>query len=64
MVSKKELFEKLLELVGKTVEVGINSSGKKIIGKITNAMFDSFIVESANDKHIVSFNDLAFVNEL
>ena len=63
-MNAQETFEKFLKLVGKEVEVGQSSTGKKLIGKITNAMFDSFILEDSKDKHIIRFNDLIFVNEL
>ena len=59
-----EIFQKLLSLVGKEVEVTLASQGKIIKGTVTNAMFDSFIVEGAQGKQIVSFSDLQSLQQV
>jgi len=57
----QNVFRHVLSLVGHKVSIGKHSDGKSISGVIRNAMFDSLILESANGKHIIRFEDLAFV---
>ena len=53
-----EIFQTLLSLVGKEVEVTLASQGHIIKGTLTNASFDSFIVEGVQGKQIISFSDM------
>ena len=59
--SGQTLFKKTLSLVGHTVEAGTIGSTKPLHGKITNAMFDSFILEEGGRKHIIRFEDILFL---
>ncbi len=63
MPSTQEIFEELLGMQGKEVEVGIQSLGKTLKGKIVNTMFDSFILESAGKNNIIRFDDISYLEK-
>jgi len=62
MLDAQSLFEHLLSLVGRQIELGSAKLPKPIKGVISNVMFDSFIFESSGEKKIVRFEDLVFLN--
>ena len=61
----------LLKLVGKSVVVGLHEgvpaaravNSSSIKGKVANAMFDSFLVETSSGNHVIRFEDVAFIDE-
>ncbi len=61
---EKRIFNDLLSLVGKTVEVGVASSRARLRGEVRNAMFDSFILETETGKQIIRFEDILFLDEM
>ena len=54
-------FQELLKLVGKEVEIGLNSGGKVLSGIVRNTMFDSFLLESKGQTNIVRFQDVGYL---
>lgn len=64
MPSQQQMFEQILALQGKRVEVALESRPEKLEGVITNTMFDSFLLESKGKPHVIAFNDLLYLDEL
>ena len=60
--SDNQLFYQILSLVGTEVDVGLISTAGKLRGRIINAMFDSFLVDSNGKIQVVSFKDLLYLN--
>ena len=63
-VHGKEVFEKMLKLVGKDVEVAASGKDGILKGTVTNAMFDSFILDEKGQNNIISYADIVFINEI
>lgn len=57
-IDAQRFYEDILQLQNREVEVLLRG-GTRLSGKITNTMFDSFIVEAAGKKSIVRFQDVA-----
>ena len=64
MMGTQQIFEQLVELVGRKVEVGVKSTGKVLTGKVAYTSFDSFLLELNGNRTIVRFCDLLFLNPL
>ena len=64
MSSVNEIFRSLISLVGKEVEVGLRSTGEKLTGTVSYAMFDSFLLRVGNNKRVISFGDILFLDPL
>ncbi len=63
MPSEQQLFKQLVSLMGKQIDVGIRSSGKKLQGTVVNAMFDSFLIEANGKNNVIAYNDLSYLQE-
>lgn len=59
----QEMFRNVLGLVGREVEVGVASSGERLSGRVANAMFDSFLLDTAGKMRVVRFDDILFLDE-
>ncbi len=57
-VNLTALFREMLSLVGHEVEVSSSKSTKPFRGTVTNAMFDSLLVENNQGKHVIRFSDI------
>lgn len=55
------LFERFLGLVGTNVEIALSNTAKPVRGRITNAMFDSVLVESGGKKFVIRFVDILYL---
>ena len=62
--SEQELFEGYLKLVGKSVAVGLRSTGEQLRGRISNTMFDSFLLQLSNTSRVIGFRDVLYVEPL
>ncbi|MFN8389066.1 MAG: hypothetical protein U0136_02105 [Bdellovibrionota bacterium] len=63
MIGAQALFRRALSLVGKTVEVGTRRDAKTSQGTIGNAMFDSFILQTAAGPRVILYADVVFLTE-
>lgn len=64
MTKEQTIFRRALTLVGKTVELGINSSGEHLVAEVQNAMFDSMLVGVKSKSRVIAFSDIAYLQEL
>lgn len=64
MTKEQTIFRHALTLVGKTVELGINSSGEHLVAEVQNAMFDSMLIDLKGKGRVVAYDDIAYLQEL
>ncbi len=56
------MFRDLISLVGKDVEVALRSTGEKLVGTVGYTMFDSFILRVKEEKKIIPFDDILYLD--
>jgi len=60
----QELFDRILSLQGRPVEVATHGGSKHLSGEIVNTMFDSFLLEDSDkNRHVIRFVDLFTLDE-
>jgi len=64
MTKEQTIFRKALSMVGKTVELGIQSTGENLTVIIKNAMFDSMLVSVKDNNRVIAFSDIAYLNPI
>ncbi len=64
MLDAQALFQNLLKLVGRQVELSTPEAAKPLKGRISNVMFDSFILDTDTGRRIVRFEDIVFLNPI
>jgi hypothetical protein len=63
-ISEQNFFEQFTKLTGKQVRLSIRSKGKEIEGKILNAMFDSFLLQTKQGNEVVTYDDMLFFESM
>lgn len=58
MGSTNEIFRNLISLVGKKIELGLRSTGEKLVGTVVYTMFDSFLIEINGQRRVIPFGDI------
>ncbi len=61
MLDEQKFFLDLVSLTGKPVEVGVTSLGRTLQGRVINAMFDSFLLDTAQGTKVIRFDDILFL---
>ncbi len=61
MASVQQVFRKVLSLVGHDVEVATHSEAKPVKGTITNAMFDSLLLQAGEKTRVIRFVDIVYL---
>lgn len=63
MASEQTMHQQAISLVGKTIEAA-TKMGERLEGVVSNAMFDSMLVETKHGKKILCFDDIAFLRQI
>lgn len=63
-ISEQRYFEEFISLVGSKIRIALRSSGEEIIGIVTNAMFDSFLLDIKSGTRVITFDDLVYFEKL
>lgn len=57
-VNEKQIWEDVLELVGKDVSITFAKDGSKTIGTVTYASFDSLMLKSNGAMQCIAYKDI------
>ena len=62
MASEQTMHKQAISLVGKSIEAA-TKMGERLEGIVSNAMFDSLLIETKQGKKILCFNDIVFLRQ-
>ena len=62
LVDEQRFFEQFMSLIGQEVEVGLRSIESIVKGRVTSAMFDSFLIATSQGTRVIRFEDVSFLD--
>lgn len=62
MPSEQRYFELSLNLIGRSIRVGLATTGEVLEGVVSNAMFDSFLLTTAKGNRVIPFEHILFID--
>lgn len=57
----QEIYQQILHLVGREIEVGLRGNGAILRGKVIYTMFDSFLIDVKGKPNVIAFENIMFL---
>ncbi|HMO18567.1 MAG TPA: hypothetical protein PKA63_10005 [Oligoflexia bacterium] len=63
-INEQNYFNQFISLVGRNIRLALRSTGEELEGTVTNAMFDSFLLQTKNAVKVITFDDLVYFEQV